>query len=283
MAKRFTSTDIWGEDWFLDMPNEYKLFWYYMLSHCNHAGLFKVNLRSFCGLLEVNLTPKQTLEFFNNGKIRIREINPSLWLVEEFFMYQYGNILNMGNRVHASIATEYKKHKIELTSIRGLNEVKQGVKDKDKDIDKDIISKEVIQIQEIDVFVENKNAIIPKMVKAWKKHHPDYFEDLEKDSKSLLMILKTISTSLNVSANILNLTPVETEQIITRWSNLAKFISTHNHFKNYALNMVEKHLQSILKSETNGTQSSNGSTNHNGSGLSGNAVIEQGKKFVSKF
>ena len=43
MAKRFTSTEIWNEDWFLDMPAEYKLFWYYMLCECDHAGLFKVN------------------------------------------------------------------------------------------------------------------------------------------------------------------------------------------------------------------------------------------------
>ena len=26
MAKRFSATEIWDEDWFLDMPNEYKLF-----------------------------------------------------------------------------------------------------------------------------------------------------------------------------------------------------------------------------------------------------------------
>lgn len=134
MAKRFTATEIWAEDWFLEMPLEYKLFWYYMLSTCNHAGIFKVNLRSFCGLNEVKLTPKLVLDYFNKGKVRIREINSSLWLIEEFFVYQYGTTLNDKNRVHNSIKNEYIKYNIELGSIRGLLDLKEGVKDKDKDI-----------------------------------------------------------------------------------------------------------------------------------------------------
>lgn len=135
MAKRFTATEIWNEDWFLDMPMEYKLFWYYMLSTCNHAGFFKVNLRSFCGLIGVNLTSTIALEYFNAGKQRIRIINNSLWLIDDFFVYQYGATLNKGNRVHASIVKEYLRHGVNLTSIRGLVEVKEGVKDKDKDKD----------------------------------------------------------------------------------------------------------------------------------------------------
>lgn len=133
MAKRFTATEIWNEDWFLEMPTEYKLFWYYMLSNCDHAGLYKVNLRSFCGLNEVKVSSTIALKFFNAGKQRIREISESLWLIEDFFVYQYGTTFNWNNRVHESIGELYKRHKIELTSIRGLIDLKDRVKDKDKD------------------------------------------------------------------------------------------------------------------------------------------------------
>ncbi len=135
MAKRFTATEIWSEDWFLIMPVEYKLFWYYMLANCNHAGFFRVNLRSFCGLNGVNLTSTSILDFFNDGKLRIRVVNQSLWLIEDFFVYQYGSTLNKNNRVHDSITKEYLKHNIDLTSIRGLKDLKERVKDKDKDKD----------------------------------------------------------------------------------------------------------------------------------------------------
>ena len=143
MAKRFTSTEIWSEDWFLEMPIEYKLFWFYMLANCDHAGLFKVNLRSFCGLNEVKLSSNTALEYFNVDKQRIRVISESIWLVEDFFVYQYGVTFNMNNRLHESIFNLYQRQKIELTSIRGLKDLNltsnrglkdltDGVKDKDK-------------------------------------------------------------------------------------------------------------------------------------------------------
>lgn len=136
MAKRFISTVIWDEDWFLEMPAEYKLFWFYMLSNCDHAGLFKVNLRSFCGLNGVNIKQEEALRYFNNGKERIRVLeNQSVWLIEDFFAFQYGPTFNPKNRVHESIENLYILYGIKLTSIRGLKDLKDRVKDKDKDKD----------------------------------------------------------------------------------------------------------------------------------------------------
>lgn len=146
MAKRFSDTEIWSEDWFLEMPNEYKLFWFYMLAKCDHAGLFKVNLRSFRGLIEVNdrsiegqeqvlFRSSEALKYFNTGKNRIRVISENLWFIEDFFVYQYGTTINTNNRLHESIQKQLEKNGIELTSIRGVLDLKHGVKDKDKDKD----------------------------------------------------------------------------------------------------------------------------------------------------
>lgn len=133
MAKRFTSTEIWEEDWFLDMPNEYKLFWYYMLSNCDHAGIYKVNLRSFCSLLEVKVSPKEILDKFNTQKQRIRVIAEYIWFIEDFFIFQYGHIFNINNPLHKGIKRQLDRYGIELTSIRGLLEVNLTTKDKEKD------------------------------------------------------------------------------------------------------------------------------------------------------
>jgi hypothetical protein len=172
MAKRFTSTDIWSEDWFLDMPNDYKLFWYYVLSNCDHAGIFKVNLRSFCGLLGVKIDAVKALEYFNTGKDRIREINQTLWLIEDFFCYQYGQNYNPNNRVHKSISDIYIKFGVKLTSIRGLIDLTDGVKDKDKDKDKDkyngIKIKKGVKIENEKVYFDDGS-----------------FQELGKDQKAL--------------------------------------------------------------------------------------------------
>lgn len=137
MAKRFFSTELWNEDWYIEMPIEYKLFWFYILSNCDHCGLFKVNLRSFCGLHMIKLNSEDALKYFNSGKDRIRIVNQSLWLIEDFFVYQYGTTLNLNNRVHESIKTRYDNIGIKISSIRGLKDLKDRVKDKDKDIDKE--------------------------------------------------------------------------------------------------------------------------------------------------
>lgn len=125
MAKRFTSTDIWEEDWFLELPLEYKLFWFYILSACDQAGLFKINVRSFCSLNNVEIDIDKAYQLYNKGKNRLRKVNGSNWLIEDFFHFQYGQNLNLNNRVHQSIERLYGKHGVKLESIRGLKEVKK--------------------------------------------------------------------------------------------------------------------------------------------------------------
>jgi hypothetical protein len=133
MAKRFIGTDIWNQDWFLDMPNEYKLFWNYILCECDHAGFFKVNLRMFNAICECKITPEEAICFFNSDKDRIRVIKPTVWYIEDFIFFQYGGQLNPNNRLHNSVLNLLGQLEVNLTSIRGLKDPKEGVKDKDKD------------------------------------------------------------------------------------------------------------------------------------------------------
>ena len=138
MAKRFISTAIWDEDWYLDMPPEYKLFWFYILSNCDFGGLFKVNLRSFCSLNGVTIKQEDALKYFNSGKRRIRVLdNQSVWFIEDFFVFQYGTTFNPGNRVHESIGKLYLNYGIKIDSIRGLLDLKDRVKEKEKDKEKE--------------------------------------------------------------------------------------------------------------------------------------------------
>ena len=138
MAKRFTQTVIWEEDWFLDMPREYKLFWFYIKDQCNHAGIWRPNVRIFQIMIKSRIELKKAVEFFNTGKERIKVLKTGHWFIIDFFVFQYGNTFNPLNRVHKSIQSIYLQEDIDLTSIRGLNDLKDGVKDKDKDKDKDI-------------------------------------------------------------------------------------------------------------------------------------------------
>jgi uncharacterized phage protein (TIGR02220 family) len=149
MSKRFTQTDIWDEDWYLDMPKEYKLFWFYLKDQCNHAGIWKPNIRLFNAIIGCKIDLNKALVFFNNGKERISVLNSGHWFINDFFVFQYGGTFNPQNRVHKSIECVYNHEGIVLTSIRGLKEVKDEDKGEDKDRvkDKDIyINKEDINM-----------------------------------------------------------------------------------------------------------------------------------------
>jgi hypothetical protein len=40
MAKRFIDTNIWNKAWFRKLDTNSKLIWIYILTKCDHAGIF---------------------------------------------------------------------------------------------------------------------------------------------------------------------------------------------------------------------------------------------------
>ena len=103
MAKRFTDTNKWSEDWFLDLPLQSKLFWIYVCDNCNHAGIFKPNKRLFEILIGTKVDTQKFLELINTDKKRIIVLGNGRWYILGFIEFQYGNKLNSQNRVHNSI------------------------------------------------------------------------------------------------------------------------------------------------------------------------------------
>lgn len=164
--KRFTETTIWEEDWFLDMPKEYMLFWFYLKDKCNHAGVWRPNLKLFEATIGVKIDLKTAIEYFNKDKLRCEILKSGHWFLVDFFVFQYGSTFNALNRVHKSIQDIYNQENINLTSIRGLKDLKEGVKDKDKDKEKDIpLFEEEVKEEKIDFI----NSIIESFLKEYKE------------------------------------------------------------------------------------------------------------------
>lgn len=136
MSKRFHDTEIWKQDWFLELPDEYRTLWIWIKDTCDHAGIWKPNKKLLELLTGKPIDLKKALLLFNNyEKQRIRPLENGRWFLEDFISFQYGNHLNPNNRVHSSILSVLDKNGVKLTSIRGLFEVKHRVKEKDKDKD----------------------------------------------------------------------------------------------------------------------------------------------------
>ena len=112
MAKRFTDTTKWNEDWFLDLSNSHKLFWIYVCDNCDHAGIFKPNKIMFELLVGEKIDIVEFFTIVNQEKVRILELNNGRWYITGFISFQYGGNLNENNRVHKSILALLIKNEI---------------------------------------------------------------------------------------------------------------------------------------------------------------------------
>ena len=199
MSKRFHDTDIWDEDWYLDMPLEYRSFWLYVKDKCDHAGIWRPNLRRFNSDIENKIDLDTAIEYFNVDKERITPLESGHWMVAEFVPFQYGKNLNLNNRVHLSVFNRLNDLEVNLGSIRGLNEVKLGssrpqdeVKEgvKDKDISKIVISLEKRMTSFKDDIMVNDNNY-PKEMLA--KFFDYWFEPNRSNTKMRYELEKTWS------------------------------------------------------------------------------------------
>jgi len=169
--KRFHDTEIWEEDWFIALDRDYRDLWIYIKDKCDHAGIWRPNVVMFNKLYGCATDINQALEIFNRdrekGKERVIALSNGKWFLCQFIPFQYGQVLNPKNRVHASILALLKVNEVNLTSIRpqvevnetsnrpqdDLNltsnrpqlEVNDRVKDKDKDKDKDKYLKGIVK------------------------------------------------------------------------------------------------------------------------------------------
>jgi hypothetical protein len=143
MAKRFTDTELWHEDWFIALPKDYRNFWIYIKDDCDHAGIWRPKIAGFNKLYECSVDLGKAFQLLNQdcdkNAQRIILLKNGRWFLIGFIPFQYGTTLNLLNRVHRSVYELLLENEVNLTSIRPQLEVIQGLKDKDKDKDKDKI------------------------------------------------------------------------------------------------------------------------------------------------
>jgi hypothetical protein len=147
MAKRMIDTDMWKKRWFRTLSLKMKSVWIYLITMCDHAGFYEVDLDLMGLFIGDEVTNKEIMDSLG---WQIEEIEDDKWFLPKFIKFQYNvsnpNELNPKNRVHKSvidILNSYnlldgaiKPHssplKHEIRGLGGALEKKEGAKDKDK-------------------------------------------------------------------------------------------------------------------------------------------------------
>ena len=177
MAKLFTDTAKWKKKWIRELNPEMKLFWFYLLDNCDHAGIWEVDIDLASFQTGVKFDESTILKTFNRKIVPFKD---GKWFVPKFIEYQYGE-LNDNTRVHnvvIKILTKYDiyKHLNEagMGRTRGVNDPKDIYKEKEKLKEKEKESKKSqllsIQIQLIELQKDFKNKDVKVEFEKWQDY-----------------------------------------------------------------------------------------------------------------
>lgn len=138
MGKRFTDTDKWTKNkWFRKLPNENKLFWLFMLDHCDAIGVWEEDIEFANMMIGYKYTTESVLDFLGD---RIKIINSGKkWWIRDFCRFQYG-ILDpekTTNRPHQSYIMQLRANSLWIDYLKTINSHKEKDKEKEKDQDKE--------------------------------------------------------------------------------------------------------------------------------------------------
>ena len=133
MAKRFIDTKIWDKAWFRRLTSKNKLLWIYILTKCDHAGIWDADW--------------EAAEFFIGEKVTFDELPDQIknkmkyikgdyqYFIPAFIEFQYG-VLKENSKPHLSVIKRLKEKAL-LKSYNPL--LNKNITLKDKDKDKDIL------------------------------------------------------------------------------------------------------------------------------------------------
>lgn len=144
MAKRFIDTELFNDSWYMNLTPEAKLFFIYLITNCDNAGIIDLNIR----LAEFQTGIKDFRNSFYTvcaefGEKRLMNLRENYYFIPNFVRYQYPNGLNSGVKAQQSVVLKLQYFNINPNSLERVNkqfdESYQTPQDKDmyKDIDKD--------------------------------------------------------------------------------------------------------------------------------------------------
>lgn len=109
MAKRFHDTALWSKSWYQDLPPAYKIAYYYLISHCDNAGLIEPNQKMLNFVCGTKMTQERLVEHLGDHIMAIE--GSDKWYIHKFNKFQYGE-LRPGNNAHNSVIKKLEKYNI---------------------------------------------------------------------------------------------------------------------------------------------------------------------------
>jgi hypothetical protein len=150
--KRFTETSKWEDQWFRKLPPNAKLFWDWICSKCDHAGVIEPDYDLAGFQIGCDITP-QILEHFEG---RIEKLESGKLFILKFIQFQYGK-LSRTCKPHIPVFTALEKHGICANGVFQNESFKESV---DEYLRQKVISRDGLFCVYYGTPIAEKDAVI---------------------------------------------------------------------------------------------------------------------------
>lgn len=169
MAKRFIDTKIWDKAWFRRLTPKNKLFWIYLLTRCDHAGIWDADWEASEFLIGEWVNYDELPEEIKEKMIYLKGDNQ--FFIPSFISFQYGQ-LKENSKPHLSVI----KRLLSKNLLKSLETVPGTIKAQDKALYKDKSERE----KEFNDFCKELNkegifntSILKEFISYWTESNLD--------------------------------------------------------------------------------------------------------------
>ncbi len=148
MAKRFTDTELWDQEWFMNLNLRDKLLTKAVRDKCDIAGIYKPNMLLLSMYIGEKVTLEDIIKVDNGRQFKLLD-NGKIYCIG-FIEFQYGAKLNERSPVHSKIISILAANGIEnfenfdfsLKNDENLNRVSNRVLEKENRVSNTLQEKE---------------------------------------------------------------------------------------------------------------------------------------------
>jgi hypothetical protein len=128
MAKRFTDTEKWRDEWWGSLPNDYRIIWLYLIDSCSIAGIWKKDFRGMNFNCNTKIEEEAFIKVFGSRLID----RGQFFFIPKFLRFQCPKGLNSNKPAVLSIVKELQLNNLTEIVNESFGNDFLIIKDKDK-------------------------------------------------------------------------------------------------------------------------------------------------------
>lgn len=132
MARRFTDTEKWKDEWWGALSNDHRLVWLYLVDSCSIAGIWKKDFRGLNFNCNTNFTEPEFIKVFGSRLVD----RGHYFFIPKFVFFQCPKGLNSNKPAIVSIVKELVQYNLTQIVIELFGNDYLIIKDKGKGKDK---------------------------------------------------------------------------------------------------------------------------------------------------